>query len=56
MILVLGVWVCLLLIRPIDSRHPHVFVMKPTDAWHCHHPALTRWLNTPRLGRVLRQR
>src|SRR5215468_3211109 len=40
---------CLLLIRPIDSRRPpDVFVMEPTDAWHLHHPALARRLNTPR--------
>ena len=49
--------VCLPLIGPIGSRRlPQVFVMKPTDAWHCHHPALARWLHTPRLRRVLRQR
>jgi hypothetical protein len=48
---------CLPLIGPIGSRRlPQVFVMKPTDAWHCHHPALARWLHTPRLRRVLRQR
>ena len=48
---------CLPLIGPIGSRRlPQVFVMKPTDAWHCHHPALARWLHTPRLRRVLSQR
>jgi hypothetical protein len=50
-------YLCLPLIGPIGSRRlPQVFVMKPTDAWHCHHPALARWLHTPRLGRALRQR
>jgi hypothetical protein len=47
----------LLLIDPVGSRRPpQVFVMQPTDAWHLHHPALTRWLPAPRLRRVRRQR
>jgi hypothetical protein len=42
---------------PIGSRRlPQVFVMKPTDAWHCHHPPLARRLHTPWLGCVLGQR
>src|SRR5207253_10885046 len=42
---------CLPLIGPIGSRRlPQVFVMKPTDAWHCHHPALAPRLHSPRLG------
>ena len=48
---------CLPLTGPIGSRGlPQVFVMEPTDAWQLHHPALARWLHTPRLRRVLRQR
>ena len=45
------------LIDPFGSRRlPQVFVMEPTDAWQLHHPALARWLHTPRLRRVLSQR
>src|SRR6266404_2542177 len=48
---------CLPLTGPIGSRGlPQAFVMEPTDAWQLHHPALARWLHTPRLRRVLRQR
>jgi hypothetical protein len=44
---------CLPLIRPIGSRRPpQVFVMEPTHAWHCQHPALARRLHTPKLGYV----
>ena len=47
---------CLPLIRPIGSRRPpQVFVMESTYAWHCHHPALARWLHAPRLGCVFSQ-
>ena len=34
---------------------PQIFVMKPTDARNLHHPSLSRWLHTARLGRVLAQ-
>jgi hypothetical protein len=48
---------CLPLIGPIgSSRPPQIFVMEPTNAGHLHHPALARWLHTPRLRRVLSQR